>query len=254
MLIIISPSKNLNEIPDRIISKYTLPGFLKESEILISKLRSYSPEKLAKLMNINRRLSELNVNRYHAWSPEFTIENSFPSLLMFSGEVFNGLKARTLNDKELNYAQDHLRILSGLYGILRPLDLMKPYRLEMGSDLKVGKAENLYSFWEDKITNAINLELKNQKQKVLVNLASDEYFKVIKTDKIKCRIVSCMFKESVGDKYKFITIYGKKARGLMTRFIIQNRIDKVEDLKHFEEEGYFYNDRLSKEDYLVFTR
>lgn len=254
MLVVISPSKNLNEKPDRVISKFTLPDFLEESAILISKLRSYSPEKLSKLMNINRKLSELNVNRYHAWSLPFTAENSLPSLLMFSGEVYNGLKARTLNEKELNYAQDHLRILSGLYGVLRPLDLIKPYRLEMGTELRIGKLVNLYNFWGDKITDTINRELKNQKQKVLVNLASDEYFKALRADKIEGRIVSCMFKELVGDRYKFITIYGKKARGLMTRFIIQNRIGKVEDLKHFEEEGYFYNDRLSKEDYLVFTR
>jgi uncharacterized protein len=207
-----------------------------------------------KLMDINPKLAELNASRFNRWSLPFTQENAKAAILMFNGEVYNGLKANTLSLKELKYAQDHLRILSGIYGILRPLDIIQAYRLEMGTGLKVGRKKNLYAFWGDKITENINRELAGHKEKVLLNLASIEYFGALNLKKINARILSCTFKEERNGKFQFVTIFGKKARGLMTRFIIQNRIEKAGDLKHFEEEGYFFNDRLSKENEWVFTR
>jgi uncharacterized protein len=254
MLIIISPSKNLTEKPAFITSEYSIPEFLDESATLIKKLRTYSSKGLSELMDINTGLAMLNQKRYLEWSVPFTSGQANPAILMFNGEVYNGLKAKTLSEEDLLYAQDHLRILSGLHGILRPLDLMKPYRLEMGTGFRIGRHKNLYDFWQNKVTSVLNREIKKQKQRTLVNLASNEYFKVLDQKKIEGRIVQCMFKESVGDTYKFFTIYGKKARGLMTRFIIQNRIENVKDLKHFEDEGYFYNVKLSGKDKLVFTR
>ena len=254
MIIVIAPAKTLNENPVHITSQFTIPYFLKESTILAEELKNYSLDKLAELMSINPKLAELNFRRYLLWSDDFTVENAKPALLMFNGEVYSGLKASTLKEKDLIYAQNKLRILSGLYGILRPLDLMKPYRLEMGTALKNVAGKDLYAFWGDKITLAVNEILARQKEKTLVNLASREYFKVIDAAKIKGRIITPVFKESRPDGFKMITIYAKKARGLMTRFIIENRIGKSEDLKHFDSEGYFYSENMSGEDELVFIR
>jgi uncharacterized protein len=254
MLIILSPAKTLKENFKRGKLDFTLPEFTAESEILVNTLRKYSPRKLMELMDINPKLAELNANRFSRWNPDFTPENSLPALLMFNGEVYNGLKASTLAKKDLVYAQNHLRILSGLYGVLRPLDLMKPYRLEMGTPLKVGRKKDLYSFWGDKITACLNRELEGQKEKVLLNLASNEYSDAVNLKKIKARVLTCTFKEERNGKLQFITLYGKKARGLMTRFIIENRIDKAEDLKHFDLEGYFFNERMSKRDEWMFCR
>ena len=254
MLIIISPSKNLNENPVLNTNEYSIPEFLEESSVLIEKLKKYSGEELSRLMSINPKLSALNVRRFQQWSVPFTPQNAFPAILMFSGEVYNGLKAGSLHEKDMLYAQDHLRILSGLHGLLRPLDLMKPYRLEMGTKITIGRTKDLYEFWGDSITLSLNRVLQKQKQKVLVNLASNEYFNALNKNMTKGKIIQCTFKESTGDTFKFFTVYGKHARGLMTRFIIRNRIENLEDLKHFEEEGYFYNVHLSDEDNLVFTR
>jgi cytoplasmic iron level regulating protein YaaA (DUF328/UPF0246 family) len=254
MLTLISPAKTLNEKIRLQTPAISIPEFLPEAEILINVLKKYPPSKLMKLMDINPKLAELNAGRYHRWSLPFTPDNAKPALLMFNGEVYNGLKAATLSSKELEYSQKHLRILSGLYGIICPLDIIQAYRLEMGTKLKVARKKDLYAFWGDKITDTINRELADHKQKVLLNLASNEYFAAINPKKINARILSCTFKEERNGKYQFVTIFGKKARGLMTRFIIQSRIDKAEDLKHFEEEGYFFNERISKEDEWVFTR
>jgi cytoplasmic iron level regulating protein YaaA (DUF328/UPF0246 family) len=254
MLTIISPAKTLNEKISPKVPILSQPEFLSEAGILVNTLKKYSPAKLMKLMDINPGLANLNTGRYSKWSLPFEPGNAKPALLMFNGEVYNGLKASTLSSKELAYAQDHLRILSGLYGVLRPLDIIQAYRLEMGTGLKVGRKKDLYAFWGDKITENINRELAAQKEKVLLNLASVEYFQAINPKKINARILSCTFKEERNGKYQFVTIFGKKARGLMTRFIIQNRIESAENLKHFEEEGYYFNERISKENDWVFTR
>jgi len=254
MLTLISPAKTLKENINLEAPVNTIPEFLPEAESLVNTLKKYSPQKLMKLMDINPALAELNAGRYIKWSLPFTPENSWTAIHMFNGEVYNGLKASSLTTKELSYSQDHLRILSGLYGLLRPLDIIQAYRLEMGTKLTIGKKKDLYGFWGEKITMAINRELESHKEKVLLNLASTEYFKALKINKINARILSCTFKEERNGKLQFITIYGKKARGLMTRFIIKNRIDKAEDLKHFDEEGYYFNERVSRENEWVFTR
>jgi len=254
MLTLISPAKTLKEDLEFKTPFHTIPDFLSEAETLVKVLKTYSPSKLMKLMDINPKLAELNAGLFNRWSLPFSQENAKAAVLMFNGEVYNGLKASTLTMKDLEYAQDHLRILSGLYGLIRPLDIIQPYRLEMGTSLKVGRKKDLYAFWVDKISENINLEITGHKEKVLLNLASNEYFAALNPKKINARILSCTFKEERNGKYQFVTIFGKKARGLMTRFIIRNKIDKSDDLKHFEEEGYFFNERISKEDEWVFTR
>lgn len=254
MLTLISPAKTLNEKTNKEVPFFTIPEFLSEAETLINILKKYSPAKLTKLMDINTKLANLNAFRYNVWSLPFEPGNSKPAILMFNGEVYNGLKAATLSLQEQKYAQDHLRILSGLYGVLRPLDIIQAYRLEMGTSLKVGRKKDLYAFWGDKITENINRELAGHKENVLLNLSSIEYFSAINPKKINSRILNCTFKEERNGKYQFITIFGKKARGLMTRFIIQNQINDAENLKHFDEEGYYFNERISKENDWVFTR
>jgi len=254
MITVLSPSKTLDENPEIITKEYTIPEFLDRSEVLVEKLRKFSPSEIGKLMDINPKLSEMNVERYLKWKLPFDTANSDRALLMFKGEVFNGLKAETLNENDLLYAQDHIRILSGLYGILKPLDLMQAYRLEMGTSLEIDLWKNLYEYWDDRITEKINDEMESQNEKVLLNLASDEYFKVLDPSKIDARILKCQFKEERDGKLKFITIYGKKARGLMTRFIIQNKIDRAEDLKAFDLDGYHFNEEYSSDDTWMFSR
>jgi cytoplasmic iron level regulating protein YaaA (DUF328/UPF0246 family) len=254
MITILSPSKTINENPVQLTKTFTLPAFLNESEQLIVELRKYPPSKLKELMKVNNKIADLNCLRYIKWNRPFSEENSHRALLMFKGEVFNGLKAETLSESDLLYAQDHLRILSGLYGVLRPLDLMQAYRLEMGTSLENKKGINLYKFWGDNLTRAINAIVSEQKNKVLINLASDEYYKALNPKKIKARIIKCQFKEKRNGELKFITIYGKKARGLMTRYIIENRIEHPEDLKGFDYEGYYFNPGYSKENEFMFTR
>ncbi len=254
MIALLSPSKTLNDKNVAEVNTYSLPEFLDDSNQLVEILKEYSPKKLSKLMNINSKLSNLNVERYMQWTDKFTPENASPALLTFQGEVYNGLKAEELDANALEYAQDHVRILSGLYGILRPLDLIKPYRLEMGTSLKNSRGKDLYDFWGDRLTITLKKELEQHKEKVLVNLASYEYFKAIDKERLGVRVLNCQFKEERDGTFKFITIYGKKARGLMTRFIIDNKIDKPEDLKAFDLDNYYYNSELSGEDNYVFTR
>ncbi len=254
MIAILSPSKTLNDKKTVEVNTYSLPEFLDDSKQLVEILKEYSPGKLSKLMNINPKLSNLNAERYIQWTDKFSPKNASPALLTFQGEVYNGLKAEELDINDLEYAQDHVRILSGLYGVLRPLDLMKPYRLEMGTPLKNKRGKDLYEFWGDRLTLSLKKELGQHKEKVLVNLASNEYFQAIDKEELGVRVVSCQFKEEREGKFKFITVYGKKARGLMTRFIINNQIDKPEDLKAFDLDNYYYNSELSGEDDFVFTR
>lgn len=254
MIILLSPSKTLNEKIRPQTDKYSQPSFLKESHELVETLRKFTPAQLRELMDINPKLADLNYQRYRDWQLMFTPENSIPAALMFKGEVYNGLKAETMTHDDLDFAQDHLLILSGLYGALRALDLMQPYRLEMGTSLETRKGKDLYEFWGDRITSFINQQLENSGTNYLINLASDEYFGAVKISELQAEVITPQFKDFSGGSYKFLAVYGKKARGMMARFIIQNRVKEIEHLKLFDSEGYFFNENLSQGNKWVFTR
>ncbi|MYH69237.1 MAG: peroxide stress protein YaaA [Gammaproteobacteria bacterium] len=254
MLTVISPAKTLDfETPPQ-APAFTLPGFLDDSAELIDELRTFEPYKLSELMGISPKLAELNSNRYHAWSLPFTAANAKQAVLAFKGDVYAGLDADNLDEDDLQFAQDHLRILSGLYGVLKPLDLMQPYRLEMGTKLKNRRGKDLYAFWDDRINQTLDKELAGQDDPVLVNLASNEYFKSVRANKLAARIVTPVFKEARNGQLKLISFFAKKARGLMSRYIIRNRLSDPEDLKGFDLEGYRYNGALSDTDHPLFTR
>jgi len=251
MLVIISPAKSLNLDPQQQTEKYSIPEFIEESEYLVKKLKKLSPQKIGNLMNISPDLADLNHQRFADWSTPFTPNNAKQSLLSFSGDVYRGINTQDFSESDLQFAQDHLRILSGMYGLLRPLDLMQPYRLEMGTKFKVTpKLKNLYKFWDGKITEVLN-ELSGD---VLINLASNEYFKAVHSKSFKGRVVTPQFKDWKNGEYKTIMTFAKLARGYMTRYIIKNRITKAEDLLGFDENAYVYNPKLSTEDQPVFTR
>ena len=254
MLTIISPAKTLDFKSDVQTKQYSQPNFLNDSKVLIDELRKLNPKDIAKLMSVNDEIANLNFERNISWKTPFTPDNAKQSLLAFKGQVYIGLDAKTLSEDDLLFAQNHLRILSGLYGILRPLDLMQTYRLEMGIPLKNPKGKNLYEFWGTKITDTINNELSRHKHKVLINLASNEYYKVVKSKLIKGDIITPVFKEDKGNEFKVVTVYAKTARGLMSRFIIQNRIENPENIKAFDTDGYLFNRDLSTEKEWVFTR
>ena len=254
MLIVISPAKTLDfETPPK-VPTFTIPDFLDDSAELIDELRTYEPYRLGDLMGISPKLADLNSNRYHNWSLPFTAGNAKQSVLAFKGDVYAGLEADNLSADDLQFAQAHLRILSGLYGVLKPLDLMQPYRLEMGTKLKNRRGKDLYDFWDDRINKILNDELAGQNSPVLVNLASNEYFKSVQPESLNARIVTPTFKEARNGDYKFISFTAKKARGLMSRYIIRNRLAEPDDLRGFDLEGYRYNDTLSDTDSPVFTR
>ena len=254
MLIVISPAKTLDfETPPK-VPTFTIPDFLDDSAELIDELRSYEPYRLGDLMGISPKLADLNSNRYHNWSLPFTADNAKQSVLAFKGDVYAGLDADNLSTDDLQFAQAHLRILSGLYGVLKPLDLMQPYRLEMGTKLKNRRGKDLYDFWDDRINKTLNDELAGHGSPVLVNLASNEYFKSVQPERLNARIVTPTFKEARNGDYKFISFTAKKARGLMSRYIIRNRLAEPDDLRGFDLEGYRYNDALSDTDSPVFTR
>lgn len=254
MLIIISPAKNLDYKTPTTTSEYTLPEMLDESEKLMVRLRKMSPKKLSDLMNISPALGQLNFERYQMWNQPFTPENAKQAVLAFNGAVFLGLDAPSFSEEQLLRLQAKLRILSGFYGVLKPLDLMQPYRLEMGTKLKYQRSNDLYAFWKNKITPKINEAIAASGSNVLVNLASNEYSKTIDRKKLNAEIITPEFKELKNGKYKMITIYAKRARGLMTRFIIENNIENAEELQAFDVEGYNFNPRLSSEGKPVFTR
>ncbi|MBT2968630.1 MAG: hypothetical protein B6D72_07060 [gamma proteobacterium symbiont of Ctena orbiculata] len=254
MLLTISPAKTLDYETPPVTSSHTKPAFLKQSRQLVNILRSYSAMDLAELMKLSMKLSELNFDRYHSWKTPFTLNNAKQAALAMKGDVYSGLDAETLNKKGFEFAQQHLRILSGLYGVLRPLDLMQPYRLEMGTKLPNDKGKDLYAFWGEQITRAINRDLKAQGDDVLINLASNEYFKSIKPRLIEGRIITPQFKERKNGSYRMIGVFAKRARGLMSRFIIDNRLRHPEEIQQFNSDGYRYNKRLSRENQWVFTR
>ena len=254
MLIVISPAKTLDfESPLNEIA-HTQPQFLKDSETLIDVLSTKSPADVEKLMHISPKLAELNVERYHQWSRPFKRTNAKHALHAFKGDVYTGLVADSFTQKQLEYTQNHLRILSGLYGVLRPLDLMQAYRLEMGIKLDNPAGANLYQFWGNKITKNINKQIQSIDSKILLNLASNEYFKSIDRSKITASIVSPVFKDWKNGQYKLISFFAKKARGSMAAWVLKNKVKTLKKLQQFDVDGYQYSAELSDENTPVFLR
>jgi cytoplasmic iron level regulating protein YaaA (DUF328/UPF0246 family) len=254
MLAVISPAKRLDFKTAPSTAKHSLPVFLRESKQLIGALREKSPQEIASLMKLSTKLADLNYKRYGEWRTPFTPDNAKPAALAFKGDVYLGLDAPTLNDRDWAWAQKHLRILSGLYGLLKPLDLIQPYRLEMGTRLATEKGDDLYQFWGSRLTRALNEAIAEQRQPVLVNLASQEYFDAVDTSAIEARIITPIFKDLKNGRYKFLSFYAKKARGLMARYIIENRISTLKALKDFDEAGYYFSETQSRGDNWVFLR
>ena len=254
MLIVISPAKNLDETSILPKVRATQPQLLDQAENLVSVMKTKAPHQLSKLMSISDKLGTLNHDRYQSWQRPFTSNNARPAALMFNGDVYQGLAAGTFNKEDFGYAQSHLRILSGLYGVLRPLDLMQAYRLEMGTSLKNEKGKDLYAYWQDTIAIALNKQLKKIKSTSLINLASNEYFKAIDKHQLDAEIIEPVFKEKKNGSYKIVSFYAKKARGLMSAYIIKNRLEDPKDIKRFDTDEYRYNTHLSNEKQWVFTR
>lgn len=253
MIIVISPSKTL-DLSSNTLQTHTQPRQLAESQVLINTAKKLSAEDLANLMKISEKLSQLNWQRYRDFQTPFSLNNAKQALLAFKGDVYGGIDADHYNEDDFAFAQQHLRILSGLYGALRPLDLIQPYRLEMGTRLENQQGKNLYEFWDNKVTELLNQDFADESSGLLINLASNEYFKVIKPKLLNAKILNLAFKENKAGVYKTIGIHAKRARGLMTNFIIKNRLAEAEQLKSFSEESYVYNESLSSEKEWVFSR
>lgn len=255
MLFTLSPAKKLDYDTPIDTTGATQPLFVAQAGQLIDVLKTKTSQDIAGLMSLSEPLAELNARRYAEWQPVFTAENSRPAIRAFNGDVYEGLDAASLSVAGLAWTQDHLVILSGLYGALRPLDMMRPYRLEMGTRLAVGKARNLYQFWDGAITSYLNERLATQQgEPVLVNLASEEYFKAVRRDVLQARVVQCVFEDWKRDTYKIISFHAKRARGLMMRFAAEQRARTPDDLRAFDLEGYAYDDSVSDKDRLVFRR
>lgn len=254
MLIVISPAKTLDFENARIVKNKTNPEFTTQAKQLISILKQLDEDDLMQLMKISDKLAALNYLRFKQWQPEPDNEFARQALCAFKGEVYTGLNVDEWEENTFAFAQEHMRILSGLYGVLRPLDQISPYRLEMGIKLENKKGKNLYEFWGDSITKSIQKQLNEQGDNVLINLASNEYFKSINPKKLQAEIITPVFKDFKNGDYKVISFFAKKARGLMSRYILENELANPEDIKHFDAEGYFYNDKLSKGNEWAFTR
>lgn len=254
MRIVISPAKSLN-FEDKIDGlATTLPAFPKETLRLVSKLKNTSKKKIKEMMSISDALVDLNVNRYKEFSEDYTDSNSKAAIYAFTGDVYVGMDALTMGSEDIAFANEHLRILSGLYGILKPLDRIQPYRLEMGTSFPIARKPNIVQFWKERVTKYLNEEMATDSDPTLINLASQEYFHAVDTKKLKARIVNCSFKEDRDGVLKIISFNAKKARGLMCRYIIQNKLTNVEDLKGFDSEGYYYSEEHSDENNLTFLR
>lgn len=252
MLIVISPAKTLDFESELVTESASQPLFLDQSEYLVEKLKKFSSKKLQELFKVSPELADLNRQRFLEWSRPFHAGNSRQAVLAFKGEVYRGLNAENFTEPDFEFAEKHLYILSGLYGILRPLDLIQPYRLEMGTSWAITpKTKNLYAYWSDLVTKTIN---EAPVEGPLINLASNEYFKAIDTKKLEREVITMQFKDFKNGEYKALMTYAKNARGLMARYIIRNQITAVEDLKGFDRQGYTYNTQLSSEKDLVFTR
>jgi len=254
MLMVISPAKTLDFESPLSTQRFTQSTLLEKSQQLIDVARDLSPAQISSLMSISDKLAHLNADRFNQWQPPFTLENARQAILAFKGDVYTGLQAETFSDADFDFAQQHLRMLSGLYGVLRPLDLMQPYRLEMGIKLANPAAKDLYGFWGDLLTQKLNEAMAEQGDEVLINLASDEYFKAVKPKQLNGELIKPVFLDEKNGKFKVISFYAKKARGLMSRYVIQNRLSKPEQLKQFDVDGYFFAADESKGNELVFKR
>jgi cytoplasmic iron level regulating protein YaaA (DUF328/UPF0246 family) len=254
MLTVISPAKTLDFDTPAGTDSATQPEFLAQSAGLVEDARALSPEDIQALMGVSENIAQLNHRRFMDWRVPFELDNAKQSILAFKGDVYTGLEASTLTEAQLSFAQSHLRILSGLYGVLRPLDLMQPYRLEMGLKFVNRGGKNLYQFWGDAITKSLNKQLQNSRSKVLVNLASHEYFKSVQSKMLDADIITPVFKDFKGGKYKVISFFAKRARGQMARFIIDNELDEPDGIKAFTADGYRYNKAESSAREWLFTR
>lgn len=252
MLVIVSPAKKLDFDSESPYEDYVEPKFIDKSKMLIKDLKKCSSDEISKLMKLSPALTELNVNRYKTFKTPFTPKNSKQAIYSFKGDTYVGLDAETLTKAQIKYAQGHLRILSGLYGVLSPLELIQPYRLEMGTKFSCNGKKNLYEFWKEDLTNELNSILK--KEKVLVNCASSEYSGAVDFSSLNADVITPVFKDKKNDQYKIIGLFAKRARGMMARFIIENKISKIEDLKNFDGDGYKYNSTMSNDSEFVFTR
>lgn len=255
MLMVLSPAKTLDyesELPADLT--VTRPDFLADSAELIDVLRDYTPARIASLMSLSDKLAALNVARYQGWHADYAVPDARPAIHAFKGDVYTGLEVERLRASDLVEAQRHLRILSGLYGLLRPLDLMLPYRLEMGTELVNPRGRNLYAFWGDRITEALNMALAEQGDDILVNLASNEYFKAVNAKKLQAQVFTPQFKDAKNGQYKMISFFAKKARGRMAAWLLQNRIRHPDDIRAFDVDGYVFNADLSTPQSPVFTR
>ncbi|CAM3722086.1 peroxide stress protein YaaA [Bordetella sputigena] len=254
MLFLLSPAKKLDYDTPLGVDLHTQPLFVDQAAALIKVLKKKSAEDIAGLMDLSPALSELNAKRYAAWKPTFTQQNARPAILAFNGDVYEGLQAPTLSAAQLEWAQEHVAILSGLYGVLRPLDLMQPYRLEMGTRLETPRGKDLYEFWGTEIAEYLNERLEGSKKPVVINLASEEYFKSVDLKTLKARVVQCVFQDWKNGAYKIISFNAKRARGLMARYAIQHKAATPERLQGFDAEGYAYDPSVSTPDKLVFRR
>lgn len=254
MLILLSPAKSLDYETPPNTDRHTVPEFAREASELIDVLRPYTPAQIASLMHLSDALATLNVARYAAWEPAFTAANSKQAILAFNGDVYEGLAAAQLKPADLDWAQDHVGILSGLYGVLRPLDWMQPYRLEMGTRLPNPRGKDLYAWWGDSLAEYLNRRLAELGDDLLINLASQEYFKSVKRKALRARVVECVFEDWKGGQWKVISFHAKRARGLMARHAILKRAKQVKDLLDFDAEGYAHDPAASAPDRLVFRR
>ncbi len=254
MLIVVSPAKTLDFDTPPVIDAFTRPELLAHSTELVERARRLTPAEIGKLMGISDKLAGLNAARFADWQPDFTPANAKQALLAFKGDVYTGLDAESLSQDDFAFAQLHLRMLSGLYGVLRPLDLMQPYRLEMGTRLDNERGKDLYQFWGDIITDRLNQALAEQGDNVLINLASNEYFKAVKPRKLDGQIITPVFKDCKNGQYKIISFYAKKARGMMARYIIEHRLTEVSQLTAFDSAGYYFVEAESTATELVFRR
>lgn len=254
MLMLLSPAKTLDYQTELKTQAYTQPLHLGEAEVLVQQLQGLAPDQLAQLMKLSDKLAALNLARYASWTRPFTPENARPAILAFKGDVYTGLQAEDFSPEHFEFAQQHLRILSGLYGVLRPLDLMQAYRLEMGTPLATSLGKDLYAFWGARITQWINEELEAQNEPFVLNLASNEYFKAIKRPQVRAQIIDTEFRDQKNGQYKIISLYAKRARGLMARYVIQHQLSHPDDLYAFDSEGYYYSAQYSSTERLVFLR
>ena len=254
MLLVISPAKTLDYQSKVKIKTHTIPDYLDDSQMLIERARRYSVLDIAELMQVSIKIAELNFERFQSWGTPFTARNARQAVLAFKGDVYTGLNAGSFTSADFKFAQAHLRILSGLYGLLRPLDLMQPYRMEMGRRIDTERGSNLYQFWRDRITGGLNRQLQRLKTGWLINLASQEYYKSIDISSLDAEIITPEFRDWKSGQYKMIGVYAKKARGQLSRFAIQNRLTAPEQMKAFAVDGYQFNSELSSDNTWVFTR